>query len=261
MLIAQITDSHVLAPGKRLAGRFDTAAAFDRLIASLAAEPARPDLILFSGDLGEDATAEEYAHVGAGLRGLGIPALAVPGNHDARGPMRAGLPEMTGITEAGHLCLRRTVGTQGAALEIIGLDTLTPGAPHGELCEDRLGWLAGALDACRGREALIFMHHPPIVTGLQDMDRMGLLQGREALAALVAAHGGVKAILCGHMHRAIAGACGGARVQVAPSASHQIAFDLRDGVPYAFTDEAPQWMMHIARPGEPLVSHTAPVRG
>ncbi|MDK3016484.1 phosphodiesterase [Pseudodonghicola flavimaris] len=255
MLIAQISDSHVLAGGKRLAGRFDTGAAFDRLIDSLARQPVQPDLILFSGDLGEDATEEEYRHVAAGLGRLGRPVLAVPGNHDARAPMLACLPEFLGRTPAGHLCLCDT----RFDIAVVGLDTLVEGAPHGELCAERLAWLSETLQHCADREVLIFMHHPPITTGMQDMDSMGLLRGREELARLVAAHGRVKAILCGHMHRAILGTCGGVPVRVAPSASHQIAFDLREGTSFAFSDEPPQYMMHLLQPGTPIVSHIVPV--
>lgn len=257
MLIAQITDSHVLSHGRKLADRFDTGAAFDRLMASMAAQPVRPDLILHSGDLGEDATPGEYAHVGAGLRALGVPVLAVPGNHDKRAPMRDALPDMTGDGEDGHLCLVRAFGR----ITVIGLDTLVEGAPHGVLCPARRDWLAARLAEAEGHEVLIFMHHPPITTGLQDMDGMGLLEGRETLAALVAAHGRVRGILCGHMHRAIQGSCGGVPVRVAPSASHQIAFDLRPGAPFSFTDEPAQYVMHRLGEGteDALVSHVVSV--
>ncbi|MGQ3674024.1 phosphodiesterase [Xanthobacter sp. TB0139] len=251
MLIAQISDSHVLTGGCKLGGRFDTGANFDRLIANLAAQPIRPDLIVCSGDLGEDATPDEYNVVGNGLRSLGIPVMVVPGNHDKRAPMLSALPDMVGRTEAGHLCQCRIV--QGMAL--VGLDTLVEGAPHGTLCEKRLGWLECTLRHCADREVVLFMHHPPIITGLHAMDAMGLLNGRAELAELVARHGKVRAILCGHMHRAIYGTCGNVPVIVSPSVSHQIAFDLRPGAPYAFTDEAPQYMLHVATSGVGLVSH------
>lgn len=255
MIIGHISDSHVLAGGKLLSGRFDTGAAFGRLMRSLAAQPVRPDLLLFSGDLGEDATLEEYAMVGDGLRRLGVPVLAVPGNHDAREPMWARMSDMLGRTEAGHLCVMKDDGP----LAIIGLDTIVPGAPHGELCPERLSWLKAALDRCEGRPVLIFQHHPPITTGLEDLDSMGLLAGRDALAKLVARHGKVVVILCGHVHRSIQGICGGAPVRVCPSASHQFAFDLRPGEPYRFSDEPAQYMIHLWRDGETLVSHTVPV--
>ncbi|AML53104.1 phosphodiesterase [Falsihalocynthiibacter arcticus] len=255
MLIAHVSDSHVLANGCKIAGKFDTGAAFDRLIADLAHQPVQPDLILFSGDLGEDATKEEYAHIREGLRILGIPVLAVPGNHDSRAPMLESLSEMLGVTESGHLCVCNTE----FEVAIIGLDTLVEGAPHGKLCADRLAWLESALKHCKDREVIIFMHHPPMATGLDDMDSMGLLEGKEAFSRLVAQHGKVQGILCGHMHRAIQGECGGAPVRISPSASHQIAFDLRKGTPYAFSSEPPQYMIHIAFSGEPLISHVVSI--
>lgn len=255
MLIAQISDCHVLTGGGRLSDRFDTVAAFDRLVDSLARQPVQPDLILFSGDLGEDATQEEYRFVGERLRSLDIPVWAIPGNHDARSPMWAGLPDMLQRTEQGHLC----VFDDSFPLVMIGLDTLVEGAPHGELCAHRLSWLADRLSACSDRPVLMFMHHPPILTGLKDMDSIGLLSGKDDLAHLVAAHGKVQAILCGHMHRSIHGNFAGAPVCVSPSASHQIAFDLRDGQPYRFTDEPAGYMMHVWTPEQGLISHVVPV--
>ncbi|WP_417254131.1 phosphodiesterase [Celeribacter sp.] len=255
MLIAQISDSHLLTGGRKVAGRFDTGARFDDLVASLGAQPVRPDVILFSGDLGEDATLEEYTIIGEGMRSLSIPVLAVPGNHDARTPMLAALPDMVGETESGHLCLCDTQFD----LAIIGLDTLVEGAPHGELCENRLAWLKETLAQCADRDVLIFMHHPPMTTGMQDMDSMGLLAGKDAFSKMVEQQGRVRGILCGHMHRSIQGECGGAPVRVSPSASHQIAFDLREASSFAFSSEPPQFMMHIAEPNTPLVSHVVSI--
>ncbi|MEW9836437.1 phosphodiesterase [Mesorhizobium marinum] len=254
MLIAQITDSHVLL-GSRIAARFDTAAAFQRLLESLRRQEKKPDLILFSGDLGEDATPQEYAFVGAGLRGLEIPVLAVPGNHDAREPLWEALPDMLGRTDAGHLCVARDIGP----LVVVGLDTIVPSAAHGEICPARLAWLRETLKSHAGRDVLIFQHHPPIDTGLDHLDSMGILSGREEFAGLVAEHGRVAAILCGHVHRSVHGTCGGAPVRVSPSASHQFAFDLRKGEPYRFSDEPAQFSMHLWREGRGLVSHVVPV--
>jgi len=256
LLILQISDTHCLVPGQLLAGHFDTSAALERLVESLSRQPVRPDVILHSGDLGENATRAEYAHIGSALRSLGAPVLAVPGNHDAREPLLAELPEMVGKTSSGHLCQVN----RDFPLAILGLDTLVEGAPHGELCKERLAWLETQLDALAGQRVLIFMHHPPIRTGFQDMDRMGLLHGGPELEVLIARHGQVQAVLCGHMHRAIQGSIGGAPVRVAPSASHQIAFDLRPSEPYRLTAEPPQYMMHLWA-GETLVSHSVFVEG
>lgn len=255
MLIAQITDSHLLTGGRKLADRFDTQSAFDRLIDSLARQPVKPDLILFSGDLGENATADEYAYIGDALRKLQIPVRAVPGNHDKRAPMLAQLPDMVSVTDEGYLCVVET----GFDLAIVGLDTIVENAAHGVLCSDRLAWIDRTLTTLAGRPVLIFMHHPPIKTGLVAMDKIGLLEGGDAFLKMIARHGQVEAILCGHMHRAIHGHLGNISVQVSPSASHQIAFDIRSDQPYRLIGEPAQYMMHLWDRENRLISHTVPV--
>ena len=231
MLIAQLSDTHYLTDGRKLGGEFDTGKAFDALIDSIKRQPVQPDLILFSGDLGERATAAEYADLGRALRQFGIPVRAVPGNHDARGPMLAELPDMVKSTQSGHLCLLET----GFDLAIIGLDTSVEGQPHGALCAQRLGWLE------------------------QTLKDMGLIEGRAELREILAQHGKIQAILCGHMHRTIQGCFAGISVRVAPSSSHQIAFDIRPDQPYRLVGEPGQYMMHLWDCENGLISHTVPV--
>lgn len=255
MLIAQISDTHYLTDGATLADRFDTAAAFDRLMNTLAQQPVQPDLILFSGDVGERATAEEYRAVGVALRALGIPVRIVPGNHDARTPMQAELADMIGI-EPDHLCLF----DDSFDVVIVGLDTSQEGQPSGHLTPQRLNWLEHTLAQVENRPVVIFMHHPPITTGFAAMDRMGLVEGKNRFAEVVKQHGKVQAIMCGHMHRAIQGRFAGVPVYVAPSASHQIAFDLREDQPYCFTQEPAQYLMHVWNENDGIISHIVPIK-
>ena len=88
MLIAQITDTHVKLPGKLAYGRVDTAAMVRACVAELLVLDPQPDLIVHTGDLVDVGLAEEYAHLESILAPLKAPILAVPGNHDAREPMR-----------------------------------------------------------------------------------------------------------------------------------------------------------------------------
>lgn len=252
MLIAQISDTHYLTNGDWLAGRLDTASAFARLINTIRQMPVQPDLILLSGDVGECAIDEEYQAVGAALRSLGIPTLIVPGNHDARAAMHRALPEMVGLTNFGHLCLL----DERFDIAIIGLDTTEEGQPWGCLCPQRLQWLEQTLLKVQDRPVLIFMHHPPITTGLAAMDRIGLIEGKQRFGELLRQHGQVQAILCGHMHRRIQGSFASVPVTVAPSGSHQLAFDIRKNEPYRITDEPGQFMMHLWNEQDGLISHT-----
>ncbi|PTB84675.1 phosphodiesterase, partial [Pseudidiomarina aestuarii] len=82
MLIAQLTDLHIGA-GRRLAYRkVDTAGAFEKAVAHVMAMVPRPDVVLFTGDIGDLGDQQEYALVAEILTKLTIPYFMVPGNHD-----------------------------------------------------------------------------------------------------------------------------------------------------------------------------------
>ncbi|QIB33666.1 phosphodiesterase [Ancylobacter pratisalsi] len=252
MLIAQLTDFHVTVPGARVGGSVDTRANFDALVAYVGAMRPRPDLLLVSGDLAEAGVEAEYAHVRAGLDNLGIPYLAVPGNHDMRAPMRAALGPRTG-SEAGHLGLAADL----PGLRVVGLDTLVEGAGHGAIGDAQLGWLQDILGAGDGRPVLLVLHHPPFVTGIPAFDAIGLREGRSALEALLRGRSDIAGLLCGHVHRALVGTFAGHRVFVAPSASHQFALDLETPGSFRVVREPPQIALHRLVDGR-LVSCLVP---
>ena len=102
MLVAQISDPHVLAPGKLFhapekaapprAGpnwsRIHTAACLSRAVVELNALAPRPDVAVVTGDLVEHGSAAEYEHLRALLAALVMPVFVIPGNHDSREGMR-----------------------------------------------------------------------------------------------------------------------------------------------------------------------------
>lgn len=251
MLIAQLTDFHVTAAGQKVGGEVDTRASFSALMAHVASLRPRPDLLLVSGDIAETGTQEEYTFARHGLEGLGIPFLAVPGNHDLRAPMRQVLAGHTG-TEAGHLGLARAF----ADLRVIGLDTLVEGRGHGALAPAQLAWLKAVLDAGDGRPALVFMHHPPFTTGIAAMDAIGVREGASELRNLLEGRGDILAVLCGHVHRAISGIFAGHRAFIAPAAGHQFAFDPA-GTGFRIVREPAQVALHTVVDGA-LLSYLVP---
>src|SRR5262249_46714211 len=131
-----------------------------------------------------------------------------------------------------------------------------PGEPAGALCAERLGWLAARLAEQPERPTLLFMHHPPIATGIEHMDAMGLA-GAPALAELLRRHPPVERVACGHVHRSIPAPFAGTVASIAPSTAHQVALDLRPAAPACFTFEPPGFHLHLWQPGLGIVTHTA----
>lgn len=251
MLIAQVTDTHVRAGGKLAYRTVDSAAKLEACVAHLNAMNPRPDIVLLTGDLVDFGQPEEYSALRRILTPLAMPVYAIPGNHDERGAMREAFADHAYLPRDGeflHYVL------EDYPLRLIGLDTTVPGEPGGLLCARRLAWLEERLNAAPERTTVLFMHHPPFLTGLANMDWQNCRNG-EALGALVERHRQVIRILCGHVHRAIQINWHGVTASIAPSPSHSCAFDLSADAAHDFVLEPPTCAVHYWREGAGLISH------
>jgi len=143
-------------------------------------------------------------------------------------------------------------------LRLVALDTVVPKEQGGYLCAERLDWLDRTLAAEPGKPALVLMHHPPFVTFIGHMDKIGL-EGREAFAEVIARHPQVERVLCGHLHRPIQVRLGGTIASTCPSPAHQVALDLQPEAPSMFRMEPPGFQLHAWRADTGVVSHTVAI--
>lgn len=254
MLIAQITDLHVVAEGTLALGAVDTNACLAEAVARLNTLSPRPDVVVVTGDLVNDGRPEEYDALGPLLSRLEIPMLAVPGNHDDRDGMRAVFAGADWLpADGGPIRFAVDCGP----LRLIGLDTLVPGAVHGEVGCEQLAWLERALAGRGTRPTVVMMHHPPFRTGLEVADAIGCLDGAEVQQAM-APFPGVQRVLCGHLHAHIVAPFASTIAMTAPGAAHQFAIDLAGAGPIAWTREPPAIALHRWT-GTAMVSHLPPV--
>jgi 3',5'-cyclic AMP phosphodiesterase CpdA len=257
-LLAQLTDLHIREPGRLAYGRIDTAPYLERAVQSVLRLPQQPGAVVITGDLSDFGRAAEYEHLARLLAPLNMPVYLMPGNHDDRDQLRRSFPEhgylAAGVGSAGFVQYSVRVG----ALRLLTLDTCVPGESHGALCDERLAWLEQQLDACRGEPVVIAMHHPPFQTLIGHMDEIGLLQGAEALEALVARHPNVERVICGHLHRAIDVRFGGTIASTSPAPAHQVCLDLAPDAASAWVLEPPGFRVHAwSARSRRLVTHLA----
>jgi 3',5'-cyclic-AMP phosphodiesterase len=245
LLIAQISDLHITPPGVLAYQRVDTAPALTRCIETLNRFTPRPELVVISGDLVDTPLAVEYEHLKALLAPLQLPFTAIPGNHDSRDLMRAALPGLGYAQASGALNSARKVGD----VDIVLLDSTVPGAAHGELDATTLAWLDAVLGASSSRPALLFLHHPPFVSGITHMDVQNL-RNADALAALIRKHPRAKLIAAGHVHRATFTTFAGAAATICPVPNHAVALDLDAHLPPSFNIEPPAFHLHSWLPGD-----------
>jgi 3',5'-cyclic AMP phosphodiesterase CpdA len=239
VLVAQISDLHIKRPGHLAYGRVDTAAALARCIEELNRFVPRPDLVVISGDLADTPVTEEYEHLKRLLAPLQIPFAAIPGNHDDRTKLRAALPHQPYASSNGPLNLVQSVG----ALDVVLIDSSVPGKPHGELDTATLAWLDDTLGASTTRPALLFLHHPPFITGIGHMDIQNLRNAGE-LAAVLRRHKRVRLLAAGHVHRAACTLFADIPATICPAPNHEVALDLDAHLPPSFKIEPPAFHLH-----------------
>ncbi len=236
MILIQLTDLHCTERGKTAMRRCETNMLFERALRAVDAFRPRADAIAITGDLTDNGLAAEYRKLAAILRrGIDLPVYVIPGNHDRREVARAELAHLPGVTDDGEF-IQYTV--ENLPVRLVMLDTVVPGAGHGELCTRRLAWLDAALAAAPDKPTLIGMHHPPFLCGIGHMDKIAL-RDSAGFAAVIARHRQVRRIICGHHHRPITVPLAQAIASTAPGCAHQVELDL-------FSDKPGLWKLEPA---------------
>jgi 3',5'-cyclic AMP phosphodiesterase CpdA len=253
VLIAQITDCHVVADGELVADRVDSAAALARTVEQINALPTRPDLVVATGDLVNDGRAREYDRFQELIAGLAPPLVLLPGNHDDRSELRARYPELPRGGPDDPIDRVLDLGP----LRLVLVDTQVPGRIGGAISAAQVGWLDEVLTAAPDRPTVVFQHHPPFATGIGFMDAEAFTGGA-AYAAMIARHHHVELISCGHLHRAIVHRFGGTVAATWPSTCVTLDLGLGDA-PIRYTDEPTGFVLHAWEPGTGLRSHLVPI--
>jgi 3',5'-cyclic AMP phosphodiesterase CpdA len=252
MVIAQISDTHIKPEGELAYGRLDTAPFLSAAVAHLLALEPRPDVVIATGDLVDAGRPEEYRRLRALLAPLPMPVYLIPGNHDDRDALRAVFTDHAYLPRAGFI----QYVVENHPVRLVALDTLVPGQHGGLICPERLAWLEARLHEAPRRPTLVFMHHPPFVTGISFMDGYGLANA-EGLRDVLQRHTHVEAVVCGHVHRPVQTRWAGTVVSTAPSTAHQVALSIRPGEPGMFIMEPPACRLHVWTDGVGLVTHTS----
>ena len=256
MIIAQITDAHMTLPGRAAVRRTTTrrtrCGARSR---RCEAQSPRPDVVLFTGDVTENGLPGQYAAARAILDGFELPLAVIPGNHDRRETFAAAF---AGAPRAGRGRRRScTSPSRTWPLRLIGLDTLVGARRNRAACCARRGSTGSRPGSPRRPSAtrVIFMHHPPFATGIGFMDSIACENG-DRLAELVAAHGRVLRVICGHVHRPVTVGFGGTVASICPGIAYQVPLRFARTAPVEMLYQEPAFQLHVWTPETGLVTHT-----
>ncbi len=243
-VLAQISDTHIRADDGGAAGR--------QLRHALAqARHYRADAIVMTGDLANDAGAEEYVALADALADPPAPLYLMPGNHDDRDRLRAAFPGHDYLPRTGHL----SFVVDSFPVRIVAFDAVSPGDTHGLVTAEGAQWLDAALAASPEKPSIVALHHPPFPTHDILFDRIGLHRA-DLFADVIARHRQVVRVVCGHHHRVVVGQIAHAPVVVAPSTSWVYGLALQDTDKVApRTSERPGWMLHVWTQNGGCASH------
>ncbi|HUF86175.1 MAG TPA: metallophosphoesterase [Thermohalobaculum sp.] len=215
-----LSDLHLVPPGAPLYG-LDPLASLARAVELIVREHADAGFLVLMGDLAHAGEAAAYAALAEALALLPMPVIPLTGNHDTRAGVAAAFPDAPrdahGFIEALQVF---------AEASVLTLDTLDEASTEadGVLCPARLAFLAQALaEAPADRPLLLLQHHPPMRLGLPGMDRIRL-RNPEDEWAVIARGRRPDYLICGHVHRPVAGVWRGIPFHVQRGLAHQIAF-------------------------------------
>ena len=224
LLIAQLTDSHVVIPGTDEELFVDNNERLASAVRQVNKESPHMSAVLATGDLTNWGHQAEYETLAALLRPITVPILPIPGNHDDRDLMRAAFPDIPWV-DASHASWSMVIeGAGTASVRIIGLDSSIPDEPGAEFDAEREEWLRATLRDQVDAPTILAVHHPPFITGIGWMDRSGF-SGLGRLEAVLTEYP-VDRIACGHLHRPITSSIAGIPAQVGLSTVQHIDLDL-----------------------------------
>lgn len=236
MIIAQITDTHIMPPKQDLAGMpealVQTAKTLDgrlrQTVEHLNGLLPLPDVVLLTGDTTQNGDKESCQYLKELLEPLKIPVYIIPGNHDDRENLKAVFSDKPYMPQNGFI----HYVIDDYPIRLIALDTNVPGESYGLLCEQRLDWLEKQLKADTTKPTLLFMHHFPMKVGVKCFDET-LCRVEKDFEELIRSTPNIIRIVAGHYHRTCATLFGGKICFVAPSVAPAFyAADRRGGAVY-----------------------------
>ena len=211
--LLQFTDTHLFADASGALLGVNTEQSLQAVLNLARQQHWPPDLILTTGDLVHDGSAQAYARFLRHFSDLGAPVYSLPGNHDAAPRLYAQLQQPS--VQALHHVLRDH-------WQFCLLDTSVPGSEGGHLAAAELQRLDAQLAAHPDHHALVCLHHQPVPMGSRWLDTMAV-DNADALFAVLDRHPQVRGLLWGHVHQDFHQRRKGVQLIASPSTCIQFA--------------------------------------
>lgn len=200
---AHISDTHISADPDAVLYGARPAKALTRVLRDIARQQVPVDFLLHTGDVTADPDEAASRAAAQILKPFAFPTYFVAGNHDKPEHLLRFIdlaPHERLAAGAPWISYRFTCG--GHRFLVLGADAPPDQEPHGQLGPE----LLAAAEACLSEEGpwTVVLHYPPVPLDCAWIDReMLLLDGEELHRLLAARRERIRAVLFGHVHRAL----------------------------------------------------------
>lgn len=149
-----------------------------------------PDVLVVAGDLTENGFEQEYEEAALFFKGLSIPTLIVPGNHDVRNGGDGLFEEVFGPRF-------KTLKTDG--LIVVGVDSSEPDVDDGHVGRENYQWIKEQLQGKKDEVTVLVMHHHLIPIPATGRERHIPVDAGDVLKLVADLE--LTFVLSGHKHR------------------------------------------------------------
>lgn len=239
MIIAQISDTHIADDTDDKARRLED---FERTIDDINALDARPDIIVHTGDVAHNGRPNEYAAALEILAKASSPVFVLAGNRDDRKNLRQAFSSEGYLNRDSEFI---EYAIDDFPTKLVMVDTVSADSNKGDFCQKRSENLLQLAKTKGDRPVIVFAHHPPF-EAWECPDPFhferpeSMLRMRKTLGKI----DGLKAVLCGHVHRFDQGDVDGTLAAAMPST----ATTLRKGIYPGKMQTRPVYQIHQIDP-------------
>jgi len=217
MRIVHLSDAHISREGKPYLPGVDLGARCRTAVRVSGALQPGADLVVLGGDMLDDGPSPDYRTLAGVLEGLVAPVHLCLGNHDSLEDFRlAPLPTFPKGC-GGYYSF------DAGGFRLIILFTAAERRGKGSVDRAQMEWLRSELDTARN--ALIFMHHPPVDVGIQWLDSIKVGNPSEFWEIVEPFAGRIAGIFFAHVHMQLSLVHKGILLASPPAAGWQFRAD------------------------------------
>jgi Icc protein len=225
MLVAQISDTHILAPDQSNDRSLKRISSFKRCVEDINSLSITPDVVIHTGDLTDNGLPEEYATAKGILKSLEAPFYPTPGNRDGSRSMMASFANDLNLSREQDFMI---YSVDDFKIRLISVDSLSESGPKGDFNEAKLKALGRILNEAVAKPTVLFMHHPPfdVSADIQPFYEYNRPEAVDELCDVIKDHKQLIGIFCGHIHRAFSTNFAGVRASTMPSIALELSQEI-----------------------------------